>query len=323
MTPPVGVLTFGETMASMRCPGPLRIGASLRLSVAGAESNVAIGLARLGHRVRWTGVVGNDPLGLVIVRALRAEGVEVSARTDVEAPTGIVVFEERLADVTRVLYRRSGSAGSRLEPADVDAAFADAPPELVHLTGVTPALGESPRRAVARAAALARGAGATVCFNVNYRSMLWSEREATEVISPLASSADIVLATRSELALVVPDTDPSHPSQTEEVLAGRLLDQGVTEVVVTAGPDGATLYRSDGSWHRPAPTVRAVDSVGAGDAFVAGYLAGHLEKLGTEERLQQAATVAGFAVATEGDWEGLPVGDELPLLTLEAGVAVR
>lgn len=323
MTPPLGVLTFGETMASMRCPGPLRIGSSLRLSVAGAESNVAIGLARLGHRVRWMGVVGNDPLGLVIVRALRAEGVEVSARTDLEAPTGIVVFEERLADVTRVLYRRSGSAGSRLEPADVDAAFADALPELVHLTGVTPALGEGPRRAVARAAALARRGGTTVCFNVNYRAMLWSEREAAEVISPLASSADIVVATRSELGLVVPGVDPSHPSQKEEVLASRLLDQGVTEVVVTAGPDGARLYRSDGSWHRPAPTVRAIDSVGAGDAFVAGYLAGHLEKLGTEERLQQAATVAGFAVATEGDWEGLPVGDELPLITLEAGVAVR
>ncbi|MBO0833880.1 MAG: sugar kinase, partial [Actinobacteria bacterium] len=113
------VVTFGETMAALRSAGPLRLGGSMALSVAGAESNVAIGLARLGHRVQWIGRVGGDELGALILRTLRAENVDVSGiRVDQRRPTGLVLFEQRLSDVTRVLYYRTGSAGSGLEATD-------------------------------------------------------------------------------------------------------------------------------------------------------------------------------------------------------------
>lgn len=322
MTTPGGVLTLGETMASLRCAGPFRLDAALRLSIAGAESNVAIGLARLGHRARWVGVVGDDPFGRIVLRALRAEGVEISARVDPDAPTGMILFEQRVADVTNVVYRRAGSAGSSLAPSDVEAAFAAATPEIVHLTGITPALGAGPRQATTHAAALASSAGAKVCFNVNYRASLWPDGDAAGTLATLASAADLVVAARSELAHAVP-WGGADPPQDEQAMVDRLLDEGVTEVLVTAGAEGATLYRSDGMWHRPAARVRAVDSVGAGDAFVAGYLAALLEERAPTDRLDLAVTVAGFAVASEGDWDGLPTRRELPLLAFEAGATIR
>ena len=120
MTTPADVVTFGETMAALRSTGPLRMGGSLALSVAGAEANVAIGLARLGHGAAWTGRVGDDELGALVVRTLRAENVDVSdVVVDRSRPTGLVLFERRLGDVTRVQYHRSGSAGSGLDVADL------------------------------------------------------------------------------------------------------------------------------------------------------------------------------------------------------------
>src|SRR5690348_12325592 len=99
------VLTFGETMAALHGAGPLRLGGTMQLSIAGTESNVAIGLARLGHTVRWVGRVGDDELGQPLLRTLRAEGVDVTgAVVDDRAPTGVLFFERRIADVTRVSY---------------------------------------------------------------------------------------------------------------------------------------------------------------------------------------------------------------------------
>ncbi|GFJ92386.1 hypothetical protein Prum_060280 [Phytohabitans rumicis] len=124
----IDVITLGETMAALRAGGPLRLGGTLALSVAGAEANVAIGLSRLGHAVRWVGVTGADELGELVLRTLRAEGVDVSAcAVDPHAPTGLIIFEPRVAGVTRVSYYRTGSAGSRLSEAEVDVAFAAGP----------------------------------------------------------------------------------------------------------------------------------------------------------------------------------------------------
>ncbi|GAB3947284.1 hypothetical protein GCM10027614_42260 [Micromonospora vulcania] len=121
------LLTLGETMAAFRTTGPLRLGGTAGISVAGSESTVAIGLARLGHRAAWVGVTGADEPGELIRRTLRAEGVDLTwSRVDAAAPTGLILFESRVADINRVTYHRAGSAGSRLRPADVNRAF-DAP----------------------------------------------------------------------------------------------------------------------------------------------------------------------------------------------------
>lgn len=316
---PPEVVTFGETMAALRAPGVLRMGGSLDLSVAGAESNVAIGLARLGHRVRWAGRVGADELGALVLRTLRAEGVDIGhARTDdAGRPTGLLLTEPRLGTLTRVSYYRTDSAGSALTPADVLPALA---PEtrVLHLTGITPALGPSAAETVLAAARTAHDAGTTVCLDVNHRSRLWSADSARTALRPLLAHTDLLIASEDEVPLVL-----EQPGAAEPEAVKHLLDTGIREVIVKRGGRGATVFTADGAAHRPARQVDAVDLVGAGDAFVAGYLSGLLDGVDVPARLHRAVTTAAFAVATRGDWEGLPTRDELDLLDEPDGTTVR
>jgi 2-dehydro-3-deoxygluconokinase len=312
MTAPMEVVTFGETMAAMRSGGPLRLGGTLRLSVAGAESNVAIGLARLGHRVAWAGRVGDDELGALVLRTLRAEDVDVSAAvTDPTRPTGLILFEQRTADVTRVRYYRSGSAGSGLEPADLlhpGKAIPDGP-GFLHVTGITPALGPAAARAVQSGAERARESGRVVSFDVNYRSRLWSADDARTALRPLARVAGIIFGSESELSLLT-----ERPAASAAAAADELLGLGAQAVVVKRGAQGATSYTAGGVAAVPARVVRAVDVIGAGDAFVAGYLSGAVDDLGTTDCLRRGTAVSAFAVGCSGDWEGLPTRQELSLL---------
>ncbi|MFK0290783.1 sugar kinase [Streptomyces sp. NPDC090442] len=315
------MLTFGETMVALRGSGPLRLGGTMRVSVAGAESNVAIGLARLGHRVRWTGAVGADEAGELVLRTLRAEGVEVSGATvDPDAPTGLLLFEPRLPELTRVHYYRAGSAGSRPSAAAVERAFAAAPPRVLHLTGITPALGPAARASAGLALDLARRHTALVCLDVNFRARLWSAAEAADVLRDWLPFVDVLIASEDELPLCLPATG----RHSEGPPPTRLLAAGVREVVVTHGADGATAYTGDGGpRHQPAVPVRAVDPVGAGDAFVAGYLSALLDGADVSGRLARAVTTGAFAAASPGDWEGAPTRAELDLLAAPPGTVVR
>src|SRR5690349_15800087 len=174
----VDLLTLGETMAALRSGGPLKLGGSLGLSVAGAESNVAIGVARLGHRARWVGRVGDDELGALVLRTLRAEGVDVAdAVVAAGELTGMLLFEPAPGGATRVHYRRAGSAGAGLDPTDVTAALAQGA-RVIHVTGITPALGEGPAAAVRCAVETGRAGGATICLDVNHRPKLWDRLRA-------------------------------------------------------------------------------------------------------------------------------------------------
>ena len=312
----IEALTFGEVMAVLRGPGPFRLGGQLSLSVAGAEGNVAIGLARLGHQVAWAGRVGADELGELVVRTLRAEGADVSSVvTDPSRPTGLMLAERRIGDLVRVSYYRSGSAGSQLGPADVLPALVPGV-RLLHVTGVTMALSATARQAVSQAVARAREIGATVSVDVNYRARLWSPEQARAALRPVIAQAGIVIASADELALVSDGGEPSDVA--EELLAG-----GASQVVVKQGADGATAFTAEEVISRPARPVVVADVVGAGDAFVAGYLSATLEDLTVEARLDRAAATAAFAIARSGDWEGLPSREELPLLDLAAGTTVR
>jgi 2-dehydro-3-deoxygluconokinase len=314
----IDVATFGETMAALRARDPIRLGGTMRLSVAGAESNVAIGLARLGHRVRWTGLVGADETGELVLRTLRAEGVDVShARADGRGPTGLILFERRIGDLTRVIYHRAGSAGSFLDTTDVLPAL-DPSPRLLHVTGITPALGPRPAAAVRAAVRTAAAAGVHVCLDVNHRSRLWARDAAAEVLRPLASSLSVVVASDDELELVAPAS-----ATTERDRVSALLDLGVSEIVVKRGAEGASGHTPAETLHTPARRVPVMDLVGAGDAFVAGHLSGLLDGLDLAGRLERAVTAGAFAVASPGDWEGLPTRAELGLLDALPGTTLR
>ncbi|NUW45488.1 sugar kinase [Nonomuraea rhodomycinica] len=376
-------------MASLHGGGPLRLGGSLELSMAGAEANVAIGLARLGHTARWAGVVGDDELGLLVLRTLRAEGVDVdTARTDPDHPTGLLVQERRVATITRVHYYRAGSAGSRLTSDDATAALAGGA-RMLHVTGITPALGPDAASAIAHAVRQARELGTRVCLDVNHRSRLWDRGTASRALAGLLPYVDVLVASADELPLVtggagpagdgdVPALPAAGTGADEDVpalfaggtgadgdvpgllaggtgadedvpgllaggtgadedvpglLAGgtgvdrdvaALFAAGISEVVVKRGAAGAEAWTADGGHATSgAVPVRAVNTVGAGDAFVAGYLSGLLDGLPLGERLLRGVTVGAFAVASDGDWHGLPNRAELSLLALDEGETVR
>lgn len=297
-------IILGETMMSLRSNGSWRLGGTATTSVAGAESTVAIGLSRLGHTARWVGRVGADEPGELVVRTLRAEGVDTSAVVrDPAAPTGLILFERRTPDVTRVLYHRAGSAGSRLTSADAVAGLAGGT-RLLHVTGITAALGAEPLAAVHAAVDAVRATGGLVSLDVNHRSLLWSADEASRVLRPLALRASVVIGSPDEITLVGGDD-----------LTG--------EVVTKLGRDGARVRTRDGTWSAPAHRVDAVDPVGAGDAFTAGYLSGLLDRLPPADRLTRGNATAAFAVTAVGDWEGLPTRAELPLLGLPPGSTLR
>ncbi|GGR18916.1 sugar kinase [Streptomyces roseolus] len=310
--PGPALVTLGEAMAvaAATTPGPFANGAPLRLGWAGAEATVAVGVSRLGHTAAWTGRVGDDAAGAMILAGLRAEGVDVTgARTDPDAPTGLMLRERRTADRLRVGYYRAGLAGSRLAPGDLDeAALTGA--RILHVTGITPALSATARAAVEHAVALARAAGVTVSLDVNHRARLWSRAEAADVLGRLLPYTDLVFAGPEEATLFVPEDEPQE-------MARALTRLGPVEAVLKLGADGA-LTVTGGTVHvRAAIPVTAVDPVGAGDAFVSGYLAALLDGSPVPERLRLAALCGAFAVSVPGDWEGIPHRTELGLLAAQ------
>lgn len=330
--PAVDLLTFGESMVSLRSAGPLSSGGSLGMHVAGAESNVAVGVARLGHSVTWAGVVGADPHGEYIVRQLRAEGIGLRHRIDAVRNTGVMFLEQRTADVTRAYYYRAGSAGSSLNREDVDRGLT-AGARILHLTGITAALSPDARKAVEYAAERAAAEGMEVSLDVNYRSKLWSRDEARAVLTPLVRYASIVIASDDELGLVAAavGVDPAgNPASeagaaaAETAMAAELLERGVREVVVKRGAAGAGVHTTDGRCEMPAVPVTSIDTVGAGDAFTAGYLSALLDGVDVAGRLHRGALAGAFAVSTAGDWEGLPSRVELELIgTTPSGTTQR
>lgn len=318
------LLTFGESMVSLRSAGPLSAGGSLTMHVAGAESNVAVGVARLGHSVSWAGVVGADPHGQYILRQLRSEGIRLEHREDAGRSTGVMFLEQRTADITRAFYYRAGSAGSTLGREDLDRALTSGA-RILHLTGITAALSPEARKAVEYAAERAAAEGMEVSLDVNYRSKLWPRDEARAVLTPLARHASILIASDDELGLVATAADAAAGSDAAETaMAAELLDRGVREVVVKRGAAGAGVHTAGGRWEAPAVPVTSIDTVGAGDAFTAGYLSALLDGEDVAGRLQRGALAGAFAVSTAGDWEGLPRTEELALLgTMLSGTTQR
>jgi 2-dehydro-3-deoxygluconokinase len=315
-----GLVTIGETMGLVRAVeyGPLRHARSLQLGVAGAESNVAIGVRRLGHPATWIGHLGNDDLGDLVETTLRGEGVGLVVRRDPVRPTGLMVKSQRTSATTKVTYYRAGSAASALRaedlPLDVIASAA-----VLHVTGITPALSPTCGEAIEAAVEAARGSGTTVSFDVNHRSALWADEQARPVLQRLAGAADVVFAGLEEARLVLGTS--GEPPVAE--LAQGLADLGPREVVVKRGSAGALGLADGRLLDEPGLPVTAVDHVGAGDAFVAGYLAAYLDGAPPEARLRTANRTGAFAVTVSGDWEGAPTRDELALLGHATGTVLR
>lgn len=317
MSGTLDAITFGEVMAMfMACtPGPLNEVTMFERGLAGAETNIAIGLARLGHRSGWIGRVGDDPFGVYALDALRAEGVDTGAATvDATAPTGFQLKELAPGGDPEVRYFRKGSAGSRLTATDAtDAAIASA--RHLHLTGIPLALSPDTRAFALRALDVARAHGATVSFDPNIRPVLWnSEAELVEATNAIAARADWVLPGRAEGRLLT-------GRDTADGIADFYLALGASRVAVKDGAAGASLHTGAGRLDHAGFRVQPVDTVGAGDGFAAGLISAYLDGLDDAAALERACAVGALATTHRGDRDGLPTRAQLAAFIAAATLA--
>jgi 2-dehydro-3-deoxygluconokinase len=309
MSPTFDVVTVGESLGLLTAPqsGRLHHNPTLRLGFGGAESNVAIGVARLGGAAAWIGRLGADSLGELILRELRAEGVHPYPVLDHDAATALMLKERPHPGTARVSYYRRGQAGSRLRPGDIPAAVV-ADTRILHVTGISAGLGESARTAAHAAVDAATSAGVTVSFDVNHRSALWSDRQtAATAYLELARRAHIVFAGEDEAELLTGADTPQRQLD-------ALLNLGIGCAVVKRGADGAMVATAESRLSAPAVTVPVIDTVGAGDAFVAGWLADLARGATLRQCLDTALACGAFACTGEGDWESVPGRDDLQSL---------
>lgn len=285
--------------------GTLGAVTSFTVGIGGAESNVAIAVARLGGSATWVGRLGNDALGRLVVERVSAAGVKVHAIHD-PSYTGIMVRHRRTGQVSAVDYHRRASAGSQLRPEDITAQMIEAA-NVVHLTGITAALSSSARETVFKTVELATEMGVPVSFDVNYRSKLWSADEARTVLSELISHSTIVFAGVEEAQLI-----GATDEQDRTVLARALSARGPAEVIVKDGVHGCCAVIDGELLSMPAKSVdTVVDPVGAGDAFAAGYLVERISGREAHACLDLATAIGAYAVTVPGDCELLPTREEL------------
>jgi 2-dehydro-3-deoxygluconokinase len=309
------VLTLGEAMVLFAAsePGPLTQAAVFRRFCAGAELNVAIGLARLGLRVGYLSRLGGDSFGSFMLDTMASEGIS-TALIDVESRkrTGFMLKSRATGGRDpQVEYHRLGSAASGMNACDLQRLAAVRARHL-HLTGITPALSAGCRELAFEAVRWARRGGLTISFDPNLRPQLWpSTAVMTDTINELAGLCDVVLPGIEEGRRLTGLHDAA-------AIAAHYLDNGASQVVVKLGAEGAWCASRRGTaQHVPGVPVRhVVDTVGAGDGFAVGVISALLEGLELAAAAWRGNLIGARVVQFPGDSDGLPRRHELK----EAGV---
>ncbi len=302
------VLSFGETMAMLVAEqtGDLASVEHFHKRIAGADSNVAIGLSRLGFKVAWLSRIGADSLGRFVVQTLEREGLDCRhVAVDPAHPTGFQ-FKSRSDDGSdpQVEYFRRGSAASHLSIDSIASALLEA--RHLHATGIVPALSITAREMAFELMTRMRDAGRSLSFDPNLRPSLWdSESTMIREINRLAALAHWVLPGLAEGRVLTGFDDPAD-------IAAFYLDQGASAVVIKLGAEGAYYRTADAQGFVAAvPNVQVVDTVGAGDGFAVGLISALLEGQGLDDAVQRANWIGSRAVQSRGDMEGLPTRAEL------------
>lgn len=288
---PADVACLGETMAQVLPIAGALVDAELfRVQAAGAESNVARALVRLGRSAAWVSRLGADPLGDRVLAELADAGVDVTGVQQRSGQTG-VYFKDPSASGSRIFYYRSRSVAREMDTSDVDLALGMRP-AILHLSGITPALSASCARAVDYALSVSREHGVATSFDVNHRPALWPADVAGPALASLARRADIVFVGRDEAERLW---------GTRTAGAIRELLPQPRHLVVKDADIEAVEFSSAGVVVESAETVDVVEPVGAGDAFAAGWLHGMLLGLDAGPRLRLAHRVASAALTSLTD----------------------
>jgi 2-dehydro-3-deoxygluconokinase len=290
------LVTLGEVLLRLAAPSPARFETvrQLDLQFGGAEANVAAACARLGLRTAWISALPANPWGERIRRELTGHGVDCShVRMTDGARVGVYFLEYGVPPrPVHVLYDRRDSAFARLTAAQVDWEPVRRA-RLVHLTGITPALGESARSLVERALAEAT----SVSFDVNYRATLWSPDEARAFLEPVLARVRYLFIGQSEAQTLF-----GLSGAPEQVLAALARLAPKATISLQRGEEGSTVF--DGgrilrSTRRH--VVQMVDPIGAGDAYAAGFLWSTLRGSDLQEAVDSGTAVAAIKCSMWGD----------------------
>jgi sugar/nucleoside kinase (ribokinase family) len=303
------VITAGEPMVlfAAQQAGALEQATSFARATAGAELNVAIGLARLGLRVGYISRVGADSFGRAIEAVLDREGIDRGqVVADPLHPTGFML-KSRSDDGTdpAIEYFRRGSAASRMRAADYPRDYC-ANARHLHLTGIYVAVSESTRELVFEMARDARARGRSISFDPNLRPNLWpSQAEMVATLNQLAALSDTVLPGLAEGRLLTGRDTP-------EEIARFYLERGARRVVIKLGRQGAYYADGEGEGRVPGrPVQRVVDTVGAGDGFAVGVVSALLEGLPLPAAVARGNAIGARVVQFPGDSDGLPTREQL------------
>ncbi|MBB3256639.1 2-dehydro-3-deoxygluconokinase [Paraburkholderia bannensis] len=313
MTHSLDVITYGEAMAMFVAAdtGALHDVARFIKRAAGAELNVATGLARLGFKVGWMSRLGDDSFGRFVRGVLAQEGIDAQCvETDTRYPTGFQL-KSKTDDGSdpAVEYFRRGSAASHLSISDYKRGYVLGARHL-HLSGVAPAISATSRELAFMLAREMREAGRTISFDPNLRPTLWgSEAEMVATLNELARFADWVLPGVNEGRILTGSDDP-------ELIARFYLERGARGVIVKLGAQGAYFETNTGErGHVPAQRVdKVVDTVGAGDGFAVGVVSALLEGRALHQAVARGNRIGALAVQVIGDSEGLPTRTQLDAL---------
>ncbi|MGG1677866.1 sugar kinase [Neobacillus sp. NRS-1170] len=302
------VITFGEAMAMFMAnqPGSLHQINQFTLELAGAETNVAIGLARLGLRAGWVSKVGNDAFGRFIIERLKNESINIEqVLMDELHPTGFQLKSKVMEGDPEVQYFRKGSAASHLKIADFNEDYFQSAKHL-HMTGIPLAISEQAREYAKHALSFMKNNGRTVSFDPNLRPSLWaSKEEMVEQINAVAFRANYVLPGISEGEILTGYKNPRD-------IASFYLESGVELVVIKLGEEGAFYKTAFEEGTVPGFKVKEViDTVGAGDGFAVGVICGILEKLSIQETVARGNAIGSLAVQSPGDNDGYPTQNKL------------
>ena len=288
------LVALGETMIALAPPPGQTIAASDRFLVdhAGAESNTCVGLSRLGLRVAWVSRLGADAAGDRIHAALTSEGIETRwVRRDAARPTGLMLKDPAAG----VRYYRTGSAASAMGPEVLEGVpVANAGAVLV--TGVTALIGPEPHKA---GLALLQSARGLRIVDPNLRSGLWGSEQRVALVLPFIEQCDLLLAGAAELEELL-GVGPSAKAAAERAAA-----RGPKAVVVRGAASGGVLTRE--AWEElEIRRDAAVDPIGAGDAFNAGYIAVRLRGGTIADALRAGARCGAAVTSTPSDTAGFP-----------------
>lgn len=274
-------------------------------ALAGAEANVAIGLSRLGHTVKYITRLGNDPFGKYIYNKLLEEKIDVSSVkfTD-EYPTGFMLKSKTSKGDPDIFYFRKGSAASHMTPHDIDCDASQI--NHIHITGITAALSKDTLDTVYRMIQIGKENGIKISFDPNIRKSLWkSEDEMVATLNEIAFNCDIVMPGIKE-GLILTGTDDV------DSIADFYLKRGVEAVIIKIGDKGAYVKTKDESFIVEGYKVeKVVDTVGAGDGFATGVISGLLEGLTLKDAVKRGNAIGAIIIMSPGDNDGLPYIDTL------------